>query len=208
VYAVLGNHDYSLMNEHSEQVNFVARNVVRALAGAGVHMMDNRSALLELRDSSTNSGALYLVGIGEKWAQNDLPERALANVPAGAARIVFMHDPDSFAKIRATQAPFAVAAHTHGMQVGIPYVSNYLWKNVYSDSGANVAGWSHDFGEPGNRLYVNKGIGFSGAPIRVNAIPELTIFTLQRAAVAPAGTAPQSPDALQPADLLAPPDYP
>jgi predicted MPP superfamily phosphohydrolase len=171
-------------------------------------MMDNRSALLKLRDSSSDSGVLYVVGIGEKWAQNDLPDRALANVPAGAARIVFMHDPDSFSKIRAGQAPFAVAAHTHGMQVGIPYVSNYLWKNVYSDSGANVAGWAHDFGQPGNRLYVNKGIGFSGAPIRVNAIPELTIFTLERAAVEAPGTKQQSSDSLRSPDLLVPPDYP
>jgi predicted MPP superfamily phosphohydrolase len=216
IYAVLGNHDYSLMNEHSEQLNYVARNVTRALAGAGVHMMDNRSAVLRLRASPTDSAhaigagsdTLYVVGIGEKWAQNDLPERALANVPAGAARIVFMHDPDSFVKIAAREAPFAVAAHTHGMQLGIPYVSNYLWQHVYSDSGANVAGWAHDFGSPGNRLYVNKGLGFSIVPVRINAVPELTIFTLERAAVAPRETQQQARDSLQSPDPLVPPDYP
>jgi predicted MPP superfamily phosphohydrolase len=195
VYGVLGNHDYSLMNEHSQELNYVARHVSQALTRAGVHMMDNRSALLTLRSAardSARSDSLYIVGIGEKWAQNDLPDIALANVPADAPRIVFMHDPDSFAKIPARQAPFAVGAHTHGMQIGIPYVSNYLWQHVYSDSGANVSGWADDFGNPGNRIYVTKGIGFSIVPVRVNAIPELTIFTLERAAVAPAGAEQQS----------------
>jgi predicted MPP superfamily phosphohydrolase len=119
-----------------------------------------------------------------------------------------MHDPDSFVKIAAGQAPFAVAAHTHGMQLGIPYVSNYLWQHVYSDSGANVAGWAHDFGSAGNRLYVNKGLGFSIVPVRINAVPELTIFTLERAAVEPRGAEQQSADSLRSPDLLVPPDYP
>jgi predicted MPP superfamily phosphohydrolase len=36
-------------------------------------------------------------------------------------------------------------------------------------------------GQAGKRLYVNRGIGFSIVPVRINAVPELTIFTLERA---------------------------
>jgi uncharacterized protein len=182
VYAVLGNHDYSLMNEGSKKESYVARHVRVALDRAGVHMMDNQVALLVLpgADSAT-SPQLYLVGVGEKWAKADSIVSTLARVPQGAPRIVFMHDPDSFARAPDSEAPFAVAAHTHGMQLGIPYVSDWLWRHKFSDTGAGVAGWIDHYGKPGNRLYVNRGVGFSIVPARVHAPPELTVFTLTRA---------------------------
>jgi predicted MPP superfamily phosphohydrolase len=181
-YAVLGNHDYELMNEGSRKETQVARRVRHALDSAGIHMMDNRIVPVWApgADSST-SGPLYIVGVGEKWARNDSATATLARVPAGAARIVFMHDPDSYAQIPANEAPIAIAAHTHGMQLGIPWVSDWLWRTQFSDEGSGVAGWVSDYGQPGNRLYINRGIGFSILPIRVNAFPELTVFTLTRA---------------------------
>lgn len=177
VYAVLGNHDYSLMNEHSEQENFVARQVRIALEHAGVHMMDNRVQALTIGEASDT---LYLAGIGEKWAKNDKVETVMAMVPRDAPRVVFMHDPDSFVRIPAREAPFAVAAHTHGMQIGIPWVSDYLWRHYFSDTGMGVEGWQTDRGQPGNALYINRGVGFSIIPARLHAFPELTVFSLKR----------------------------
>jgi predicted MPP superfamily phosphohydrolase len=181
-YAVLGNHDYDLMNEHSEKDNHVARRVRFALDSAGIRMLDNKAiALYPAGADSTSANALWLVGVGEKWAHNDHPDSALARVPAGAPRLVFMHDPDSFAHIAADAAPVAVAAHTHGMQLGIPFVSDWMWRTYFSDEGSGVAGWIDGFGQPGNHLYINRGIGFSVLPVRVGAPPELTVFTLRRA---------------------------
>jgi len=193
-YAVLGNHDYSLMNEHSDQENGVARRVRIALDSAGVHMVDNRvTSLRSPADTLVATGdgddtipqtpapeSLFIVGIGEKWAKNDHGVQTLSHVPAGAARVVFMHDPDSFAHLPGGEVPFAVAAHTHGMQIGVPFVSNWLWRHRFSDEGSGVEGWIAHYGEPGNRLYVNRGIGFSVVPARVHAAPELTVFTLTR----------------------------
>ncbi|HEX9485110.1 MAG TPA: metallophosphoesterase [Gemmatimonadaceae bacterium] len=181
IYAVLGNHDYSLMNEGSTKVSHVAHRVRFALDSAGVHMMDNRAVLLVLPGAdSAASPQLYLVGVGEKWAKDDSVTTALGSVPDSAPRIVFMHDPDSYAKIPPGAAPFAVAAHTHGLQIGIPYVSDWLWRHRFSNEGSGVAGWIDNYGQPGNRLYVNRGIGFSYVPARVHAAPELTVFTLTR----------------------------
>jgi len=181
VYAVLGNHDYSLMNEHSEQENAVARRVRIALDHAGVHMMDNQVRPLTIASLAADgvNDTLYLAGIGEKWAKNDRSAETMAMVPHGAPRIVFMHDPDSFAKILPGDAPFAIAAHTHGMQLGIPWLSDYLWRHYFSDTGSGLEGWQD--GASGNRLYINRGIGFSIVPARVNAVPEVTVFTLKRA---------------------------
>lgn len=182
-YAVLGNHDYDLMNEHSQQENQVARRVRFALDSAGIHMVDNKAIVLYPAGAdSTPANALWLVGVGEKWAKNDHPDSALARVPAGAPRIVFMHDPDSFARIPAGEAPLAVAAHTHGMQLGIPWLSDWMWRTYFSDEGSGVAGWQTGFGKADNHLYINRGIGFSILPVRVGATPELTVFTLTRSA--------------------------
>ena len=181
-YAVLGNHDYELMNEGSRKETEVARRVRFALDSAGIRMVDNRAVRVFApgADSAT-SGPLYIVGVGDNWAKNDFATATLAKLPADAPRIVFMHDPDSYADIPANQAPLAVAGHTHGMQIGIPFVSDWLWRTQFSDEGAGVAGWIDDYGQPGNRLYVNRGIGFSIIPGRINAFPELTVFTLTRA---------------------------
>jgi predicted MPP superfamily phosphohydrolase len=180
-YAVLGNHDYELMNEHSRQENDVARRVRFALDSAGIRMLDNRVAvLIPPGADSTPANALYLVGVGDRWAMNDKPEIPLSQIPDSVPRVVFMHNPDSFAHIPAGQAPLAIAAHTHGMQLGIPYVSAWMWRKYFSDEGAPVAGWGDGYGEPGNHVYVNRGIGFSVLPIRVGAPPELTVFTLTR----------------------------
>jgi hypothetical protein len=179
VYAVLGNHDYSLMNEHSQEENYVAHHVRVALSQADVQMMDNAVRPIFPPGSTVHvNDTLYLVGVGERWAKNDHPEQALAKVPENAPRVVFMHDPDSFAKIPAGEAPFAIAAHTHGMQLGIPYVTDYLWRHHFSDEGMGVEGWQHGRGQPGNDVYITRGIGFSIVPARVHAFPEVTVFTL------------------------------
>ena len=44
---------------------------------------------------------------------------------------------------------------------------------VYAD------GWAKGYGETGNQLYVNPGIGMSIVPIRLFCPPELTFFTLE-----------------------------
>jgi uncharacterized protein len=177
------------MNEHLEKENYVAGHVRRALAAAGVHMMDSVVEPLPspaapgavpdtMRDTASAPRPFYLAGIGERWAKNDHTLETMAKLPAGAPRVVFMHDPDDFADIPAGEAPFAIAAHTHGLQLGIPFVSNYVWRHYFSARGSGLEGWIDHYGEAGNRLYINRGIGFSIVPARVNAVPELTVVTL------------------------------
>jgi predicted MPP superfamily phosphohydrolase len=170
------------MNEGSTKESYVAARVHRALDSAGVHMMDNRVERLHAAGAdSASAPPLYLIGIGDRWAKNDRDSSTFAAIPNGVPRLVFMHDPDSFAEIPAGDAPVAIAAHTHGMQLGIPFVSDWLWRHKFSDKGSGVEGWIDHYGQPGNRLYVNRGVGFSIIPARVNAVPELTVFTLTRA---------------------------
>jgi predicted MPP superfamily phosphohydrolase len=52
--------------------------------------------------------------------------------------------------------------------------------SLVKESPVAADGWIEPgFGAPGDRLYVNRGIGFSVVPIRINCLPELTCVTLE-----------------------------
>lgn len=187
-YAVLGNHDYGMGYPSSVKNERLAAAVRQSLSQAGVRVLENAAAPLALsgqnstqNDSAANSGAvLYLGGIGSRYADNDKPEVVLSQIPGGAARIIFMHNPDSFAALPANAAPLAVAGHTHGGQIRVPFLPEWSWMSLAKEEKVQADGWINgNFGQPGNRLYVNRGIGFSSFPVRINCRPELTVFTLR-----------------------------
>ncbi len=74
-----------------------------------------------------------------------------------------------------------MAGHTHGGQVRIPFLPEWSWLTYAVEDEVHADGWIDGYGAPGNRLYVNRGIGFGTAPIRVNCPPEVTVFTLRPA---------------------------
>jgi predicted MPP superfamily phosphohydrolase len=175
-YAVLGNHDYSLMKRDSEERPEFARYLTEQLEAAGIEVIDNEAIPLT-RDGG---GPLYLVGVGSVWAEEAHAIEAIDAVPAGGARIILMHNPVAFRDLPAQSAPLALAAHTHGGQLRIPLTPSSSWLDIARDREVIADGWAADsIGAPGNRAYVNRGIGFSNVPLRVRARPELTLFTLR-----------------------------
>ncbi|MDP9477714.1 MAG: metallophosphoesterase [Actinomycetota bacterium] len=187
-YAVLGNHDYRMAYKDSEPNPRAAERVREALESAGVRVLKNEAVSLKAPETSTGHeraaggvDPLRLVGIGARWPDEDRPEAALSGVPDEAPRFVMMHNPNSFGAFPAGTAPVAVAGHTHGGQVRIPFLPEWSWLKIVEDDEIHVDGWIEGFGEPGNQLYVNRGIGFSVVPIRINCRPEVTLFTLRPA---------------------------
>lgn len=176
-YAVLGNHDYGMSSKGATPKLQEAKYLVTALESAGIQVLKNESVKLQLPDSDET---LYLVGVGSLWAKRDKVELALRNVPPGSPRIVMMHNPDTFDKFPEGSAPLAIAGHTHGGQIRIPGFPQWSWLNFVQKDGVYADGWAKGFGEGGNKLYVNPGIGMSIAPIRLFCPPELTFFTLAR----------------------------
>ena len=174
-FAVLGNHDYAMMWPTSVPRQRIAAEVVASLERVGIRVLDNQAVAVG------KGSPLYVVGVGPHLPGADRPAAAVATVPPGAARIVFMHNPASFAALPAHTAPLAVAGHTHGGQIRLPFLPHWSWLSLTSDRRIPADGWAHDLGQPANRLYVNRGIGFSTLPVRINCRPEVTIFTLRTA---------------------------
>ncbi|WP_394218773.1 metallophosphoesterase [Halobacillus trueperi] len=176
VYAVLGNHDYNMSRRKAEPSLETAERVKKKLKGIGIEILQNRSIAME----SENAGEpLYLTGIGARWPGQDNISRAFSGVGEEDARFVAMHNPDSFDDIPKGAAPTAVAGHTHGGQIRIPFTPHWSWKDLITAGKARVDGWTKEaYGKEGNSLYVNRGIGLSVVPIRVNNPPEVTVFHL------------------------------
>ena len=176
-YAVLGNHDYGMKSKKMPPKKELAVKLEQALEAIDIRVLTNEAVELSLNNQESN---LYLVGIGSHWANNDKVDAALAQVPDDSPRIVMMHNPDSFSNFPANTAPFAVAGHTHGGQIRLPYLPQWSWLAFAKKDRVVADEWvSEDYGQAGNRMYVNRGIGFSDVPIRINCAPEITFFTLQ-----------------------------
>lgn len=153
VYAVLGNHDWWHGGERT----------ARALSAEGIRVLENASVRLPGHD-------IWVVGIGDDSTGHSQPDKALAGVPKGAATLVMMHDPFSFATMPLTRG-LVVAAHTHGGQVSVPGYGALVVP------GRAPREWAYGWvAHKDKRMYVTSGLGVSILPVRFNMRPEWVMF--------------------------------
>lgn len=176
-YAVLGNHDYGMRQKSVPPKTELANRLENALEEAGIEVLKNEAIKLQL---TVSEEYIYLVGIDSFLANKDQVEKALKDVPKNSPVIAMMHNPESFEQFPPYSAPLAVAGHTHGGQVRIPNLPQWSWLRLVQSDQVYADGWAKDYGQPGNQLYINPGIGMSIVPIRLFCPPELTLFTLQK----------------------------
>lgn len=175
IYGVLGNHDYAMELKEDKPDVELAEALVKTLEEANIEMLENENVVIP-HESATED--LHLVAVGSNWAGRDDPMEALFTLDEDAARVTLMHNPDTFATFPEESAHIAVAGHTHGGQFRVPFFeASYL--QMVQPGNIQVAGWIEDYAEAENKLYVNRGIGFSIVPLRIGTQPEITVFTLK-----------------------------
>lgn len=133
---MLGNHDYAVAGDGEEVNAALADRVAAALEAVGVHVLRNESVPLRrptageaaaVQDAA-DDGDLHLVGIGPAWPERARVEEALGGVPATAARIVMMHNPNTYPRLPAGAPPLAVTGPTHGGQFRLPFLPEWSWR--------------------------------------------------------------------------------
>jgi predicted MPP superfamily phosphohydrolase len=152
--AVLGNHDW-----HEG-----AKRIAGALRHAGIPLLDNDAIELER--------GVWVAGLADAGTRVARIGEALAAVPEGAPCILLSHNPDVFPRVPARVA-LTLAGHTHGAQLNVPLLRGRM---VPSRFGLRYAGGLVE--EDGRRMYVSRGIGTSGLPVRLGASPEIAVIEL------------------------------
>ncbi len=160
VVACMGNHDYFGAGEP----------LVLALERHGLRVLRNTSDVLSRGDAS-----LVIAGVDDTWTGRAQLPRALAGSPAGSFPILLAHDPDMFPEAARLGVRLTLSGHTHGGQIGVPFLAR-RW-NLARIATRFTAGLYHN---GPSMLYVNRGVGTSGPPIRVGVPAEITLFTLRR----------------------------
>lgn len=159
--AILGNHDYG----HGWSMPEVADEITNILTETGIRV---------LRNDLANVEGLNIIGLDDRWATNYDPSPIMKQVQPGQANLVLSHNPDSVDDpVWSGYKGWILAGHTHGGQVKPPFLEPPMLpvRNKRYTSGVI------DLSD-GRMLYINRAIG-SLWPVRFNARPEVTIFTLK-----------------------------
>jgi hypothetical protein len=159
VYFVTGNHD-----AYSGDEAWVAH-----LETLGIRVLRNRRDRIELA-----AGSFWLAGVDDHrgdWAagsSEDLP-RALEGWDPSEPLVLLAHDPSTFKRAHRRGIHLQLSGHTHGGQIwpfrwlvrlAVPWIEG-----------------CHEAGD--SRLYVSRGTGFWGPPMRILSPAEITEHTLR-----------------------------
>ena len=158
VFACLGNHDYWVG----------PRSVATALAAAGVQVLRNEGRTLMLQGAPLN-----IAGVDDPWRGRPDFDRALSMVDANAPTVMLCHQPDLFPAAVQRGIDLTLSGHYHGGQVKLPFFGS-------SVSPAHLISKFVEglFTQGPAQLYVSRGIGITGPPVRLNAPPEVTVLRL------------------------------
>ena len=96
--------------------------------------------------------------------------------------ILLSHNPNSFHRAAEMGIELSLAGHTHGGQVKVEIVDHsFSPARLITDFVAGL--YQLPMGETGKKaaLYVNRGLGTFGVPLRLGVLPEITLLTLRMA---------------------------
>jgi predicted MPP superfamily phosphohydrolase len=159
---VLGNHD-----------QWEPERLVRLLEAEGVRVLRNQWVTVE-RDGA----AIVVAGLDDhRFTQRDDLGLALRGRPEGVTTILLSHYPTFFNAAAERGVDLVLSGHTHNGQVGLPFVGD-RW-NFARLTGQATRGL---FTKNKTKLYVSAGLGTSGPPLRLGALPEIAVLTLRRRA--------------------------
>jgi predicted MPP superfamily phosphohydrolase len=160
-FACMGNHDYFTDGDA----------LADAIERAGVPVLRNRGV-----DIRRDGAVLHLAGVDDTWTRRANVGQALSGRPSGAPVILLAHDPMLFPEAARAGVDLTLSGHTHGGQLALPFFAK-RWNLARVFTGFTTG--LYRAGE--STLYVNRGLGTTGPPIRIAVPPEIAVLTLRPA---------------------------
>ncbi len=177
-FAVLGNHD--LWNGADAIASALVQAGIRVLRneGEGVRVREARLWIIGLEDpglSCLNDDRGW-DEMRQAWAAAwKAATDVLAGVPSTEPSLLLVHNPDFMEMMGDQPVDLALAGHTHGGQVVLPFVGPLLLPSCFGDKYASGLVQS-----PGGPVYVSRGVGLIEPAMRWNCPPEAAVITLRR----------------------------
>lgn len=170
VFAVLGNHDYSVRNALGwRRFPQLPETIASALIDQGIRVLRNEAVTLRRGED-----AFHLVGVDDLWSRVcDVP-RAFAGLHPATPRVLLAHNPRTVSHLQGNRCDLVLSGHTHGGQINWPGLGRIL---LTRKNRRLAAGMYRYCDVP---LYVNRGVGF-GVRFRFNVRPEVAVFRLRSA---------------------------
>jgi uncharacterized protein len=168
VYAVLGNHDFSVRNALGiRRHKHLHQAMADALESHGIRVLRNETVQV-----TRGEHALHLTGLDDLWSRVCNIDQAFADSGSSEPRLVLAHNPCTIEHLGERRCDLMLSGHTHGGQVNLPG----LGRVTLSRNGKRFAAGMYRVDD--RYLYVNKGVGF-GIRVRYNVRPEVALLTLQ-----------------------------
>jgi predicted MPP superfamily phosphohydrolase len=176
-------------------------------AQAGMKLLRHENAQLTFKGASFN---LLGVDYQRERMHNGQRQQTLANVEPLIRRnmpnILLSHNPNSFNRAAELGIELSLAGHTHGGQIQVEildhrlsparFITDYiaglyqrpLFASASNERAASNASVTRAFSPslfaspscPMAHIYVNRGLGTVGAPVRLGVPPEISLIVLRR----------------------------
>ena len=176
VYYVLGNHEYGIGGHIIDKPERYTGDRSQLL----INRMNELGATL-LRDDlvcpEINYQKICLFGIDDIWQKKVPNFSELNNWNEDDPLIFIAHNPDGILSYPLNMAApdITLAGHTHGGQIWIPFWGPLAGAETVLDY-SYYRDMNYYNGSP---IYTSVGAGESGAPLRLFAVPEVAIITLE-----------------------------
>jgi hypothetical protein len=164
VFGCLGNHDMFTGSEEEFERQFRA---------VGFKLLRSANELIDVNGATLNIIGVDYIGGG---LRDRMLDQALHGIPLDGTTVLLLHAPYTFPQVATKGIHLTLSGHTHGGQIALTFGDLILTPARLSTvflAGLYKIGESH--------LYVNRGLGTTGPPIRIGAPPEITHITLKSA---------------------------
>ena len=143
------------------------------IRSTGIDLLVNQAKVLTINNADLIIAGTDNTGFNQKFG--DL-NRTYDGIPKELPSILMAHDPTYWKMeiLDSGLADITLSGHTHGGQIGIE-----LLGEAYSPAQFVYEQWSGLYQEHDKYLYVNRGLGTVGPPIRIGIQPEITVITLR-----------------------------
>ena len=160
-YFVTGNHEYysgvDLWLDETDRLGMK-------------NLINSNELISRSGDQIAIAGITDLKAHQIKPAHKSDPGLALRSVPDNITKIVLAHQPNSIHSVHEIGADLQLSGHTHGGQ---------FWPFTYLTKIVNpyIAGFYDHYG---TQIYVNRGTGYWGPPLRIGVPAEITLIRLKK----------------------------